>query len=302
MPLTPAEKLRASTSHWQEFAIYLETKYADLLQLVDNGRGRGFQTVLQILRMIVLSQDEVVAYSPGASTLKSFVKKPKAFLDSIREEAESVFRRYDEVKREFPTVFENQNYKHSLKFSPVEFVGVSVLIHTYPTRNGRLLAGDIIALREYLRNERQDLRSNTRTWITIKKFIDDLEKLRGAPNVPPRIAPSTKDVPIHMQSATMAAPPRLKSITPVPARRASTSGSSTQPAPSVRSSSYVPSPATNYAPIPPAPSRTAPPAPMAYGGPPLVADRPLFPLSQSSTATKRAWDGSGVGQAKRGRR
>lgn len=300
MPLTPAEKLRASTSHWQEFAIHLETKYSDLLTLVDNGRGRGFQSVLQILRMITLSQDEIPSYSPGASTLKSFVKKPKTFLDSIRDEAESVFRRYDEVKREFPTVFENQNYKHSLKFSPVEFVGVSVLIHTYPDRNCRLLAGDIIALREYLRSERQDLRSNTRTWTTIKRFIDDLEKLRGAPSVPPRIAPSTKDIPIHMQGPTMAAPPRLKSVTPVrPSSSVSGRGSSAAP---VRSSSYVPSPATNYTPVPPAPSRTAPPAPMAHGEPAPVADRLLFPTSGASTATKRAWGGSGVGQAKRGRR
>jgi hypothetical protein len=49
MPLTPAEKLKASSGVWQDFAIELEKKYQTMIEtIVDSRRGRGFHLVMQV--------------------------------------------------------------------------------------------------------------------------------------------------------------------------------------------------------------------------------------------------------------
>ncbi|TGZ82450.1 hypothetical protein EX30DRAFT_305140, partial [Ascodesmis nigricans] len=185
MPLTPAEKLKASSGHWQTFAIQIETKFPDLLNIFDNKRGRGFQLVLQLLKQICFADETLPgssqSYSTSVSTLKTFCAKPKDILNRIKGEAGRVFRKYDEIHRKFPQTFAaKSNWKHSTKFSPVEFVGIGVLIHRYPNRNARLLSGDIMHLRQYLRDQRQDLRANTVTWRCIMSFINNIERYRGS--------------------------------------------------------------------------------------------------------------------------
>lgn len=53
----------------------------------------------------------------------------------------------------------------------------------YPDRSTGLLAGDISRMREFLRESRQELRSNTATFKAILEYIDKLEKYRGGQGV-----------------------------------------------------------------------------------------------------------------------
>ncbi|KAH0613939.1 uncharacterized protein H6S33_005825 [Morchella sextelata] len=160
VPLTPAEKLRASSGAWQAFALEIEQKYPDLMQTVDNRRGRSFQLILQIFKQILNSEDQNSKYSAGAISLKAFCEQ----------------------------TFQNHNYTHATKYSPIEFVASALLIHQHPNRtNPTLLSGDILKMRQVVREERQDLRSNSSTWSSLMKYITDLEIHRGGMNnVTPR--------------------------------------------------------------------------------------------------------------------
>jgi hypothetical protein len=60
-------------------------------------------------------------------------------------------------------------------------IAVACLISQYSdTRNNKLLLGDILALRENLREHFVDLRANAPTWKHIWEYIDELERIRGA--------------------------------------------------------------------------------------------------------------------------
>ncbi|KAA8900017.1 hypothetical protein FN846DRAFT_799429 [Sphaerosporella brunnea] len=181
IPLTPAEKLRASSGPWQDFAISIEKEFLELLTgVVDNRRGRGFQLILQIFKQLMKEHEENPTYSAGASALKGFCAETNGLDENFKATARSVFTRYLEVYQKFPNTFENHGYKHATKFSPVEFVGVAVLIHRFPNRNARLLSGDILELRRELRLRRQDLRSNTDTWRALIGSVLSIEDSRGA--------------------------------------------------------------------------------------------------------------------------
>ena len=181
MPLTPAEKLKASSGAWQDFAIEIEKEFSNLVtSVIENKRGRGFQLILQVFKQLMKESDLDPKYAAGATALKGFCKETK-FLDAdFRATARNVFSRYREVWESFPNTFRNNDYRHATRFSPVEFVGVAVLIHRFPNRNARLLSGDIMELRKQLRAQRQDLRSNTETWKALVRSILAIEHSRGA--------------------------------------------------------------------------------------------------------------------------
>lgn len=208
VPLTPAEKLRASSGSWQAFAIDIEKQYSELMlsmhpiftlpsqymlltfptTAVDNRRGRSFQLVLQIFKQILNSDDQYnPKYSSGATALKGFCERPQLLDEAFKGTARRVFHTYNEVLKKHPETFENHSYSHATKYSPIEFVGTAVLINQYPQRNNpSLLSGDILNMRTYLREHRQDLRSNTFTWKCIIEFINELEGFRGGTNVTPQ--------------------------------------------------------------------------------------------------------------------
>lgn len=183
MPLTPAEKLRASSGKWQEFAIQLEKEHPELMQVghvVDNRRGRGFQLILQVLRQLLRVDERDPTYAAGAGALKTFCQDARWLTDDLKRTARSVFGRYTEVCRRFPATFDDHGYSHAKKFSPVEFVAVAVLIHRFPDRNALLLSRDILELRRAIREDRQELRSNTQTWKSLMDGIVHIEMNRGA--------------------------------------------------------------------------------------------------------------------------
>lgn len=111
------------------------------------------------------------------------MEKTQLLDDAFKREARLIFKKFNDVFKSHAHVFENNSYKHSSRFAPIEFVGVALLIKMYPDRSTGLLAGDISRMREYLRDSRQELRSNTATFKAILEYIDKLEKYRGGQGV-----------------------------------------------------------------------------------------------------------------------
>ncbi|KAF8453021.1 hypothetical protein BGX38DRAFT_1269023 [Terfezia claveryi] len=184
MELRPAEKLKARSGEWQKFTIEVENQYPDLMAKIDNKRGRAFQTLLTTFK-IILTDDDNPVYSTGASTLGPFLEKPQLLDESFKKLVHRIFVAYYKVFKGHPHVFENNNYRHSVKFAPIEFTGVALLIHRHPDRSTGLLAGDIKRMREVLREQRQELRSNSTTFKAIVAYIDNLEQYRGGQGVLP---------------------------------------------------------------------------------------------------------------------
>ncbi|KAF8428363.1 hypothetical protein EV426DRAFT_587589 [Tirmania nivea] len=184
MELRPAEKLKARSGEWQKFTIEVENQYPDLMAKIDNKRGRAFQTLLTTFK-ILLTDDDNPVYSTGASTLGPFLEKPQLLDESFKKLVYRVFTAYYKVFKGHAHVFENNNYRHSVKFAPIEFTGVALLIHRHPDRSIGLLAGDIKRMREVLREQRQELRSNSTTFKAIVAYIDNLEQYRGGQGVLP---------------------------------------------------------------------------------------------------------------------
>ena len=150
--------------------------------VIDNKRARAFQTILSCFK-ILNSDDDIPAYSPGIGALTPFLEKTHLLDDTFKKTASNVFNLFNEVHKAYPNIFENNNYKHSANFAPIEFVGVALLIHRHQDRSVGLLAGDIKQMREVLRNERQELRSNSTTFKTVAQYINNLEAYRGGQGV-----------------------------------------------------------------------------------------------------------------------
>jgi len=151
---------------------------------IDNKRGRAFQTLLTTFK-ILLTDDDSPVYSTGASTLGPFLDKHQLLDEPFKKLVYRVFTTYYKVFKAHPHVFENNNYRHSVKFAPIEFTGVALLIHRHPDRSIGLLAGDIKRMREVLREQRQELRSNSTTFKAIVAYIENLEQYRGGQGVLP---------------------------------------------------------------------------------------------------------------------
>ncbi|KAI5816576.1 hypothetical protein BZA77DRAFT_57504 [Pyronema omphalodes] len=170
VPLTPAEKLRATTGPWQMFATELQKKFSDLITgVIDDKRAKGFQLILSVFYQIVYPNSGCVY---GATQLGKFCKNV-TLTPELHEIVTGVFKRYQEVYHEFPHTFEDQEYAHCRKYSPLEFLGMTVLIHRYPTHTIKELSRDILTVRKMLRECNKELRMNSSTW---KSFMDTLAK------------------------------------------------------------------------------------------------------------------------------
>ncbi|KAI5776958.1 hypothetical protein EDC01DRAFT_598620, partial [Geopyxis carbonaria] len=183
VPLSPAEKLKATSGPWQSLANEILTTYDTLFSIIDNRRGRGFQLTLQILRQLTLSHEDAPNYNAGANALKGFCSHASLCTPATKVAAHRVFRIYTDIALQFPATFQNNNYRHSARFSPIEFVGAAVLLLRFPDRNSRLLSGDILHMRQWLRERRQDLRSNGATWNCLVDFVENIELHRGGAGV-----------------------------------------------------------------------------------------------------------------------
>ncbi|KAG0636321.1 hypothetical protein HOY80DRAFT_925899 [Tuber brumale] len=181
VPLTPAEKLKASTGEWQEFASDVEITYANLMTCADNKRARSFQLILQIFKqMTYYEEGKPATFNSGPSALRKFCENTSLLTSEFRSDVKRVFDTYAEVYEQYPETFENHQYKVAAKYSPIEFVAMALLIYIHPERQSiRLLQGDILELRSFVRESRQDLRSNSATWIVFMDWINNIGRYRG---------------------------------------------------------------------------------------------------------------------------
>ncbi|PUU74802.1 hypothetical protein B9Z19DRAFT_1132544 [Tuber borchii] len=184
VPLTPAEKLKASTGEWQEFAADVESTYANLMNSIDNKRARSFQLILQIFKqMTCYEEGKPATFNSGPAALKKFVQNTSLLTSEFKREVSRVFNTYAEVYEQYPNTFNNHDYKFATKYSPIEFVAMALLIYIHPERqNIYLLSGDILELRSFVRQARQDLRSNSATWLVFMDWISNIERYRGGSN------------------------------------------------------------------------------------------------------------------------
>ncbi|RPB01826.1 hypothetical protein L873DRAFT_1763601 [Choiromyces venosus 120613-1] len=184
VPLTPAEKLKASTGPWQSFAADIENTYTNLMKPFHGKRARSFQLVLQIFKqMSYYEEGKLSTFNSGPAALKKFCENTSLLTPEFEAQVKRVFDTYAEIYEQCPETFINHGYKVAAKYSPIEFVAMALLIYTHPERkNISLLSGDIISLRSFVRESRQDLRSNGATWFVFMDWINNIERYRGGFN------------------------------------------------------------------------------------------------------------------------
>ncbi|KAH8153563.1 uncharacterized protein LAJ45_02376 [Morchella importuna] len=313
VPLTPAEKLRASSGAWQAFALEIEQKYPNLMQTVDNRRGRSFQLILQIFKQILNSEDQNSKYSAGAISLKAFCERTNLLDEPFRATVKNVFYKYNEILKRHPETFQNHNYTHATKYSPIEFVASALLIHQHPNRtNPTLLSGDILKMRQVVREERQDLRSNSSTWsslmnrnvqqnMTPRDGVREVQNLNtrtpeGSNNVQQSVAPG-KSGP-QARRLSKRAVPSADSYSPAPSSLQSPhthmgpGGEFEQHREALASQRY------SIASLPPRPSTSqtqAPTAPLRQPAAECPGDRFMAITRTHNRITNEAWNESSLG-------
>jgi hypothetical protein len=186
VPLTVAEKLAAMSGEIPDFIKSLRTTFPMLVTLIGTKRSTDFRLVTQLLYLLHdrIREGEDLKLSTSQSTLKKFLEDdPRRIMTaSFRAQVRRVFTKYNELVEDHNDIFTHSYGAVNAtmrKFSPVEFLGVGVLLDMYPDRPTRVLAQDIQGLREYLRARLHDLRSNTMTWTKIMEYVITLEEERG---------------------------------------------------------------------------------------------------------------------------
>ena len=132
-----------------------------------------------------LDEGEDLKLKASQALLRKFVEDPnpeRVLTPAFRAKVRKVFTKYNDVILLYPDAFTHllgSSKAKSRRFSPVEYLGVGIMLDRYPDRPIRALAEDIKAFRNYLRQHLQDLRSNSTTWTHVMDFINDLEDARG---------------------------------------------------------------------------------------------------------------------------
>jgi hypothetical protein len=187
--LTAAEKMQASSGPWQELARMFVDDFPGVFSLLkDCSRARDFRMVLSCFSQILEVQNPTPANGipilrTQHNALSKFLKNKDAVDDGIKSHLASIFTTFRDLVEQEPDTFTNGDKRLGgvQTFAPIELIAVACLISQYSdTRNHKLLLGDILALRENLREHFVDLRANAPTWKHIWEYINNLERIRGA--------------------------------------------------------------------------------------------------------------------------
>jgi hypothetical protein len=219
VPLTVAEKLAALTGHIPSFVHDIRSAYPNIPNLVGTKRATDFRLVTTLVFLMyehITEEDLKLTVSHVALTkFLTGEDSHRVLTPAFRAQTRRVFAKYNDLIESYPDVFTHKfgpvNSKMK-KFSPVEFLGVGVMIDTYPDRPARVLSGDIKAFREYLRDHLQDLRSNSATWVHVMEFIDRLVDFRGdfrpeAENRPTKRSRTDNGIPVSPKKNPAFNPP-----------------------------------------------------------------------------------------------
>ncbi|KAF2762515.1 hypothetical protein EJ05DRAFT_4443 [Pseudovirgaria hyperparasitica] len=185
VPLSPAEKIRATNGPWQDLARSFEAEFSDIVTLASTDRSGGFRHVLtcfaQIIEMYHSSSPDGQPVFRGAySALGTFVKNAPPLDPPTRNHMRKVFEIFRDINHTYPSTFQNNGYSHAKNFAPIEIIAVACLISKHHGRSIDLLKNDILLMRRLIRQEFQALTTNRKIWKTVWKFIEDLEQYSGA--------------------------------------------------------------------------------------------------------------------------
>jgi hypothetical protein len=187
VPLTVAEKLAALTGLIPSFINDVRKSYKNIPVLMGTKRSKDYQLIATLIFLMHchIEEDEDLKLKASQALLRKFVEDPnpeRILTPSFRAKVRKVFTKYNELIISYADAFTHtlgSTKAKSRRFSPVEFLGVGIMLDRYPDRPIHALAEDIKAFRVYLRDHLQDLRTNSGTWAHVMDFINRLEDSRG---------------------------------------------------------------------------------------------------------------------------
>ena len=187
VPLTTAEKLAALTGGLPSFINDLRSAYRNIPALITAKRSIDFRLIASLVYLMYNRQEEEhdLKLSNSQTKLKKFLEDRdfhRVLTPAFRAHCRRVFGKYNDLIGTYPDTFTHTFGTRTApmkKFSPVEFLGVGILLDVYPERPNRVVAEDINAFRKYMRERLHDLRTNTPTWLHVMDFVGRLEDTRG---------------------------------------------------------------------------------------------------------------------------
>ena len=188
VPLSLAEKMRASRGPWQELARLFVDDFPVVYSLLkDPVRAKDFQLTLSCFSQIVEVQrptasNGIPAFKITPAALSRFMADTGAADDGIKSHLANIWKTFQDLIAYDPDIFTNENsyLKGVQTFAPIEMVAVTVLISFCPEAWSKdFLLKDIKALRLALREHFTDLRINTQIWKFVWRYLKDLEDSRG---------------------------------------------------------------------------------------------------------------------------
>ncbi|OLL24981.1 hypothetical protein NEOLI_003471 [Neolecta irregularis DAH-3] len=220
IPLTPAEKLSASTSPYHKLIHEIKKNCKHVISLLDTHRQKDFQFIAVALLMMRRRDEEddlakPIKWLTTGTKVRDMMSKERTIPPSYRLMVTELFDKYDKLVKDYPDVFTHKWVSaKSKKFSPIEFMAVAMMLYTYRNRRISELASDIKAMRHYIRGQAADLRSNTTIWNYVWTFIEEMENDRGAipfrgvngtSNCIRNLSPQAKKQAIQSQSVSIGA-------------------------------------------------------------------------------------------------
>ena len=188
-PLTSAEAFRATQGSWQQFAKLYEKDFADVVNLVKQKRASGFRGILACFSQIYECLDPIQANGVprlrnSMKSIESLCSNPQSLDAMTKSHLRFVFETFRGLVELDRSIFEDNGYRTVRTFAPVELIAVCCLISQKMERPLGMLRGDILAMRKQMREIHPELRVNRECWASIWKFIEGLEKQRGAVDGP----------------------------------------------------------------------------------------------------------------------
>ncbi|KAL5387588.1 hypothetical protein DPSP01_003383 [Paraphaeosphaeria sporulosa] len=188
MPLSVAEKMRATSGSWQDLARHFISDFPVIYSLQkDRMRAKDFQLTLSCFSQILEVQhptpsDGLPMHKSGHTHLAKLVGRDSFLDDDLKSHLACVWKTFKDLIELEPNVFTNadKRLKGVQTFAPVEMIAVTVLISVHIDTSHNRLLEVIRSLRENLRENFSDLRVNGYMWKAVWSFIDNLNKNRPA--------------------------------------------------------------------------------------------------------------------------
>lgn len=154
--------------------------------MAKSARAIDFRNVLAAMMQVhevdkPTSSRGVPTFVGVSKRLQLFCKENHEYGPDLSIRMTRVFQAMDKLRLQYPETFQNNAYKAVRTFSPIEFIGIAVILWLYlDSRSLKLLSKDILYVRRELRNVYKDLKNNNNTWKDVWSLIQGIESQRGA--------------------------------------------------------------------------------------------------------------------------